>query len=266
MSRTNLLVFVLAASLRAMVPLLAEETPSLFSGIEKGSRVEVHLKRGAALHGEVRWIWQNSIWLDLSGEDTLLEGQIRLASKEILRIRLLPGLNEQQKLKAIEKRMLFRVEAARLEEETRKEAENLEKLEGPSEEIPEANFLPLLLKKFPPQDGWGQDKYRRLSAEPIPSLSELDRQFVQQFELWKKAYEASQKTDRFSLLLKFPPDQGWSAERYQEFSTQFIRTGAALTDEEAEFVRRFTDWQLAQEELAKEQEAEKEKSPPSAQK
>ena len=48
-----------------------------------------------------------------------------------------------------------------------------------------------------------------------------------------------------ALVKKFPPKDGWGEERYQWLQIKFPTVGAALTDDEKEFVDGYEKWKAA---------------------
>lgn len=282
MKQVNILILCLLMPLFIGNLLLAEEKKDIFKGLSRGDRTSITLKNGSVLTGEIKVILKDDLVLDISYDDPTLRGTVTLSRPEIKGIEVLKSLSSSKKNEVKQKKR------KRLKEYI-KETRALKKAAGRpaegkkispstelSEEGTEAELLELL-EKFPPEQGWGEEKQNEILDKNPAFRTEEEDEFLEKYNRWLEALELTAKEDRKLLLEKFPPAEdendtkGWSEKKYQELSTKFIRIDVPLTAEEQEFTDNFEDWKKAlrekvEEDRRKEEAEEKKKkaSPPSS--
>ncbi len=261
---------------------LADDNPAktndIFSGVAKKTRLKITLKNGNFLTGEVKAIRPEQLILDISYEDTLAKGTIGVVRTEITAIEVLESFDEDRKRKILDEKEqqmkeywkqaeLERLRAIKETEITSTEASEPSGPRSEPEKSPAKTEIDdtALLKRFPPESGWGEKKYQELTQKDAWKFTPLETEFLENYARWKGALDSEAKKKRRAWLEKFPPGEQWNKEKYEQLSLQFIQRGVSPAPLEEEFINNFKDWQKALEER-QEEEAKKEKektaSPP----
>jgi hypothetical protein len=147
--------------------------------LEVGKAVEVTLKSGWAVKGKVLRISTDSVTLDVSSGAAASSGTLTVASDSIISVR------------PIDKVPVFEPTTP-APRPPKPEPRTPTPSPTPS---PEAERHELL-KKFPPEDGWGKEKledikWRQIILSLFPSPEE--KEFIEAFDEWEKAWEAEEK-------------------------------------------------------------------------
>lgn len=152
--------------------------------LEVGKAVEVSLKSGWAVKGKVLRISTDSVTLDVSSGSAAFSGRLTLASDSIISVR------------SIDEVPVFKVTTPVPRPPKPKQI-----TATPSPTPPPVKPSPEperheLLKKFPPEDGWGKEKlenikWRQVILGLFPSPEE--KEFIEAFDEWEKAWEAEEK-------------------------------------------------------------------------
>ncbi len=198
-------LLLLPASARAQA-----EPRDLFQGLNKGTRCEVETKEGAVFRGFVLYIdpSRRRVKLDVSLENHLLEGAMTFDRVNLKRVTPMRSLTEEERHHLLDEREvrqkavaaeLDRIEkeraaAAAAEKKAAEEAQAADTAEeDPEAGGPEAAQLKSgldLLKKFPPKEGWGEERYQWLQIKS-PTIGAVltpeEEEFVNGYESWKKA-------------------------------------------------------------------------------
>lgn len=203
-----------------------DESSKLFAGLRVGDRIEVSLKNEGRFKGIVKRLTPSEVGIDISLEYVRMNGVLTLSTAEILAVKKLAEMSreEKERITAEKAGYIERAEAEhkkREEEKKKMDDDDFERaaklLEG--EETPKkddkvsqavekakryAQGLELL-QKFPPKDGWGQEKLDDLKARfvriKVP-LTESEREFVNNYDLWKESKESLEKEVKESLTPK----------------------------------------------------------------
>lgn len=183
-----------------------------------------HMPKAAPKEGEpavddsIDYSKQNSLTVELSWEYPGLDGTMTLLKKEIKEVRKLQSLDKEtmdrlRKQKAQIQQDLEKQNRSRVAESKKKDMEAAaagaaytQKTksdqdaalsaadEAKNQKLAEEGLK--LLKKFPPEAGWGPDKFKEISqktqrkAAPI-TLDETE--FIQNYPLWNRARESMDK-------------------------------------------------------------------------
>ncbi|MBI5359231.1 MAG: hypothetical protein HZA48_01455 [Planctomycetes bacterium] len=211
----------------------------IFAGIQPGDDLQITLKNKNIFKGTVEDISDSSIKIDISNFDEKMTGFIVLNKSQIKKIKQLKALTEKD-IESIEsKRTLFK----------EKYSGNLPVVSAKKDNTADesAKDSKTLLEKFPPDKGWGKEKYNDLLQLAEGKLTDEEKEFLEKYEDW--VLEKKQAEDKKSddLLKKFPPDKGWGQDKYDSLSLQFATVGTSLTGEEQEFVDKFENWKKAKE-------------------
>jgi hypothetical protein len=147
--------------------------------LEVGKAVEVTLESGWAVKGKVLRISTDSVTLDVSSGAAASSGTLTVASDSIISVR------------PIDKVPVFEPTTP-APRPPKPEPRTPTPSPTPS---PEAERHELL-KKFPPEDGWGKEKledikWRQVILSLFPSPEE--KEFIEAFDEWEKAWEAEEK-------------------------------------------------------------------------
>ncbi len=215
---------LLPASARAQA-----EARDLFQGLNKGTRCEVETKDGATFRGIVLYIdpSRRRVKLDVSLENHLLEGAVTFDRANLKRVTPMRSLTEEERGRLVDEResrqKAVAAELDRIEKERTVGAETAKKAaadakkpgetEAPAETDPEAKQNEAaalkagleLLKKFPPKDGWGEERWQWLQIK-FPTVGAVltpdEEEFVKGYESWKNALkfgeEEAKKADEFA--------------------------------------------------------------------
>jgi hypothetical protein len=242
------------------LPLIADE--DIFSGLNIKDNINVILKNGNGVKGMVRYITKDKVVVDISYADPDLKGTITVYKKDIRMIDSLLALTD------IERKKMMQEKESRLKK-YREEIKSIPKIEQENspeskrekpvitEESSEEEKLAILLVKFPPEKGWDEKKKNYILEKMEVSRTDEEKEFIKVFDEWRKAIEVKSKTERQSILEMFPPEKGWSKEKYQEISTRWARIKVGRTEEEQDFVSKFSQWEKALEEKKKQEEEQK---------
>lgn len=214
-------VFILAAEGLSQIPPEKDSLPDL----KVGERIEVVLWTRFAFRGtliptrefrggilqDVNPVQAKMITLDVTHEFAdLAEGTISFDKRDIKLIRRVRVLDDAAIRIMLDAKQEKSAERLRADAERKisleKEAQEPATLETPRKEgdVPknppdagtEANPFQRgmdLLKKFPPEDGWGDDKYAALQAKKLKvavnkmPLTAHEREFMENIDLWRKA-------------------------------------------------------------------------------
>lgn len=161
---------------------------------------------------------QTSLTVDLSWEYPGLDGTMTLFKKEIKEVRKLQSLDREtmdrlRKQKAQIQKDLEKQNQQRVAESKKKEQESLAASSQQSDRAKtdadaattaaeEAKNLKLaeeglkLLKRFPPESGWGPDKFKEIGQKSRIKLLPItpdETDFMQNYPLWSRAKEAMDK-------------------------------------------------------------------------
>ena len=147
--------------------------------LEVGKAVEVTLESGWAVKGKVLRISTDSVTLEVSRGAAASSGTLTVASDSIISVR------------PIDKVPVFEPTTP-APRPPKPEPRTPTPSPTPS---PEAERHELL-KKFPPEDGWGKEKledikWRQVILSLFPSPEE--KEFIEAFDEWEKAGEAEEK-------------------------------------------------------------------------
>ncbi len=189
--------------------ILTRELPA--AKLEVGKPVEVSMKSGWTVSGKLLKIATDSVTLDVSAGAAAFAGRLTLASDSVISIR------------PIEKVTIY-------EPTTPAPRPSVPKMRTPTpsptppaaEASPESERAELL-KKFPPEDGWGKEKlenikWRRVILGLFPAPEE--EEFIEVFEDWEKAWEAEQKAKEGSDEKAGPQGEGKGTEDAEKGSRQ----------------------------------------------
>ena len=147
--------------------------------LEVGKAVEVTLESGWAVKGKVLRISTDSVTLDVSRGAAASSGTLTVASDSIISVR---PIDEVPVFKA--------TTPAPRPPKPKPRTPTPSPTPSPEPERHE------LLKKFPPEDGWGKEKlenikWRQVILGLFPSPEE--KEFIEAFDEWEKAWEAEEK-------------------------------------------------------------------------
>lgn len=124
-----------------------------------------------------------------------------------------------------------------------------------------------LLQRFPPDKGWGKERWESIGKEYISTIGYVDTEedyFYKHFEDWTLAMEEAASEalpDNQHLVKMFPPKDGWSAEKKAQL-WQDALDGKKLSASEAMFVDGFDKWTEGVAAMVKACNAWKDKYPP----
>ncbi|MBI4612952.1 MAG: hypothetical protein HY720_05020 [Planctomycetes bacterium] len=263
---------------RSQEPVPGGDTPAIeqkIKDIEGSVRVIVRLRNGSHVTGLVK----NGQFIESAGERGFLQadklegngirvwyaensndGFIYLEWKEILDIEIERLVTEEELVEMAEdadRKAKEAIDRARkLEEETRKYFEALKEKEthkkreedlasaaGKVEDRVEEYYRAVdILKKFPPEEGWGEEKYRQIylnwvrdddgaagrgKGRIVPSG--LNKEFYDNYKFWAQALQWQKQ----GLLDKLPPraEEATPAEGTAEPSTAGGSTGETASPE-----------------------------------
>jgi len=183
-----------------------------------------HAPKAAPREGEpvpeetIDYAKQTSLTVDLSWEYPGLDGTMTLLKKEIKEIRKLQGLDKEtmdrlRKQKAQIQKDLEKQNQQRVAESKKKEQETLAASsavgerakteqdaaataaeDAKNQKLAEEGLK--LLKKFPPDAGWGPDKFKEIGQKSRVKLLPItpdETEFMQNYPLWSRAKEAMDK-------------------------------------------------------------------------
>ncbi|OHB77384.1 MAG: hypothetical protein A2Z34_11650 [Planctomycetes bacterium RBG_16_59_8] len=183
----------------------------LLKEVKIGDRIEIALRNEGSVCGLVKAITPQEIKIDLSREPGGLNALLILNTEEIESFKKLKSLDsgdlrsaeaksQAERERLAEANRQLEEEMAKLEEEDIRKAveadegfEEGEKKGKVSEAIEKAKKRAQgleLLEKFPPDAGWGEEKLAVLRTQFIRTkvpITEDEREFVKNFDLWKEA-------------------------------------------------------------------------------
>lgn len=229
----------------------------VFASVKRGDRVTVILNNEASFSGEVKIILKNKIEIDVSYDESSLSGTIAFNRRDIREIIIMPPMDDSAKKEIKEQK-----EAAtqKYQSELPPKKTSGEAAEAAATSKDDEALLLSLLDKFPPGQVWNKQRYDEIKNTAPYLQTEEEKEFLGQYESWVQAQTFREKSDRRALLRKFPPENGWSEEKFKDLTNRFTRTGVALSGEEQEFVNKYPDWIKAraeqEEELKKKAEEE----------
>ncbi|MDQ7779972.1 MAG: hypothetical protein RDV41_09710 [Planctomycetota bacterium] len=225
-----------------------QDSPEGYDALRPGKqqRVEIVLKNNSTFKGEVAAVSKTKVTLNLSFEKLDVQGYMGFERREIKRIVFLEALTREEK---------SRIEAGRMDL-----GGGAGSGEGPAAGTKEATKedtketaekrKQYLLDKFPAST-WTADTKAEIAAKPASSRTQEEQEFLDCYDEIVKAREDTGKQSRADLLKKFPPDQGWGEEKYQELlKKELWITGVQRTTEEDDFVVNYEDWKVAYQEAA----------------
>jgi len=152
--------------------------------LEVGKAVELSLNSGWSVKGRVLKISTDSVTLDVAPGAAAFTGTLTVASDSITSVR---PIDELPLLKV--------TTPAPHPPKSAQEAPPPTPPPSPGKPSTEPERHELL-KKFPPEDGWGKEKlenikWRRVILGLFPSPEE--KEFIEAFDAWEKAWEAEEK-------------------------------------------------------------------------
>lgn len=238
----------------------------LFADVRGGMRIRVHLGRGKPILGTVSKRTDLALTLDLSAEESGLSGKFTFYRPDVVRIEHVKPMTAEERRDTFSRRRQKNVElrqAARIRIERIKSGKK--EKEAAARARREAGQTIIrkekeeeyrkLLKEFPPDEGWGEDKLRSIREEWI--LKDLppnakEGRFVTIYDEWKKAKETVGVIDARRaqeegelLLMRFPPGEQWNRARLKQVLEKEAK-GEKTTDDETEFKDNFEAWLRAQ--------------------
>lgn len=239
--KTHYLILILAVFACGFTTAYADDTvaavPDIFTEIQAGDDLQITLKNKNVFKGTVEEISDSSIKINISNFDEKMTGFIILNKSQIKKIKHLKALTEKDIESVESRRTIFK----------EKYSGNIPAVSPKKADISDetAKDSKTLLEKFPPDKGWGKEKYNDLLQLAEGKLTEEEKEFLDKYEDWilEKKQAENKKSD--DLLKKFPPDKGWGQEKYDSLSLQFATVGTTLTGEEQEFVDKFENWKTA---------------------
>jgi hypothetical protein len=171
--------------------------------------VEIVLKNGRAFKGVITESNPDHITLDLSADNPKLRGTVTLDRVNI---------KSERKIKRFDEKTI-----AKLREERDKALQALAQAEAERKSRIEK-----------------EEKERRKIKDTADNEKRKEKD---KGDLQSEQEKLKQLNEGYKLLEKFDPDI-WGP-KYSELLTKFIRTGAALSDEEKEFLDNYETWKLA---------------------
>jgi hypothetical protein len=232
-----------------------------FEGVSSGDRIEIATKAGGAFRGEVVWVTKDMVQINVSMEGSM-DGVLTFKKDDLRRVSILRSLTDEERKKILAEKNVAKPPEdsgeAKTPDNTPDKSGEAEKTGEPSKDDKAKADRLALLESFPPDDGWGEEKFAELTQRRKDNLPIEDNEieFLDRFQEWLQARSESQAAGIAKLLEKFPPGDPWNEKRYDELNTQFIRLGVALTAEEKEFVDNFGDWSKAKAEADEKAKAE----------
>lgn len=227
----GMLSFLLLALLGA-----AQETPAVASSpdslkdLRVGDRIEVTLKNESVIRGTIDFLTDTHLGVDISLEAVNLNGILTLKVADVETAAKLRKISrdDAEKMLALKKADAERLaaESRRQEEELKKRAEaevkaqedellktlkveEKSKADEVMEKMARLSEGLALLKKFPPDAGWGDEKLAALKAQFLKTkvpLAEDERNFVNNFSLWKEAKAYVEKETRAATPTEQPTE------------------------------------------------------------
>jgi len=218
-----------------LLPSLAGAAPVAegpFQGVRRGDRVRMVLKSKCPFSGVVRAVSADTVTLDLRWEERGVEGTMSFAADLVRKVEVLAAwdlaeLEERRsgRMKRLQeaeedlRRVAAERESVRRADEERasKSAAEAAKASTPAKAPATAGAMTAeetekglaLLKEFPPTEGWGTAKDKKLDWLSIKfaalgaALTPAEQRFVENYDLWLKAKQAVEAT-----LPEAPPAPG----------------------------------------------------------
>lgn len=260
MRRLELLLCSLLFCLPAAGFVRAQETPppdeDVFAvkdpleGRVIGERVEITLTNGSLFRGELRALFKDRVKMDMTFENTTLDGTMTFERKRVRRCRVLPALTAEERSRIASAKEAAKSAAgatgatppptAAPEEGEKPAAE--EKTES-AEEKRKAE-LEALLATYPPEV-WTEKRYAEILGTDPARRTPEEQGLVDKYTDWLEAKKMRASADRGKLLERFPPGDEWNEKKYESLQSKLAVFGIPCTEDEQAFVENFADWQKA---------------------